>query len=123
MDDKKVPDLFNGFLDNIIERSIGKKPATFSKDKSLKETMSTYKDQSRIKSTKEQLKGTVFSMPDANEKNIHKIVDPKKAAGSNLIPSNVVFKSAEILSKPLADVINATINKEIFPSSYCKAKI
>ena len=119
-DDKKISNLFNDFFVNIIERSTGKKPATSSKDKSLEEIISTYKDHPSIKSIKEQLKGTGFSMPAANEENIHKILaslDPKKAAGNDLIPPKVVVKSAGILSKPLTDVINATITKGIFPSN------
>ena len=59
-------------------------------------------------------------MPAANEENIHKILaslDPKKAAGNDLIPPKVVVKSADILSKALTDVINATITKGIFPSN------
>ena len=75
-----------------------------------------------IKSIKEQLKGKLkgFSMPTANEENIYKIfvsLNPKKAAGNDLIPPKVVVKAAEILSKPLTDVINATISKGIFPSN------
>ena len=103
---------------NIIERSTGKKPTTSSKDKSLEEIISTYKDHPSIRSIKEQLKG--FSMPTANEENIYKILvslNPKKAAGNDLIPPKVVVKSAEMLSKPLTDVINATITKGIFPSN------
>ena len=58
-------------------------------------------------------------MPAANEENIYKILvslNPKKAAGNDLIPPKIVVKSAGILSKPLTDVINTTITKGIFPS-------
>ena len=85
-DDKKISDLFNDFFVNIIERSKGKKPTTSSKDKSLEEIISTYKDHPSIKSIKEQIKGTGFSMPAANEENIHRILvslDPKKASGND----------------------------------------
>ena len=34
-----------------------------------------------------------------------------------MIPPKVVIKAAEILSKPLTDVINARISKGIFPSN------
>ena len=53
------------------------------------------------------------------EENVYKILvslNLKKAVGNNLIPPKVVVKSAEILSKPLTDVINTTITKGIFPS-------
>ena len=116
-DDKKISNLFNDFFVNIIERSTGKKPATSSKDKSLEEIISTYKDHPSIKSIKEQLKGTGFTMPTANEENIYKILvslNPKKAAGNDLIPLKVVVKSAEILSKPLTVVINSTFNEVCF---------
>ena len=74
MDDKKIPNLFIDFFDNIIERSSGKKPATSSKYKSLEEMISTYKDHPNIKSIKEQLKGTGYSMPTTNEENTYKIL-------------------------------------------------
>ena len=96
------------------------KPTTSSKDKLLEEIISTYKEHPSIKSIKEQVKGTGFSMPTANEEDIYKILvslNPKQAAGNDLIPPKVVVKSAEILSKPLTDVINATISKGIFPSN------
>ena len=59
-------------------------------------------------------------MPAANEENIYKILVsliPKKAAGNDLISPKIVVKSAVILSKPLTDVIYATITKGIFPSN------
>ena len=78
------------------------KPTTSSKDKLLEEIISTYKEHPSIKSIKEQVKGTGFSMPTANEEDIYKILvslNPKQAAGNDLIPPKVVVKSAEILSK------------------------
>ena len=103
-DDKKISNLFNDFFVNIIERSTGKKPTASGKDKSLEEIISSYKDHPSIKSIKEQLKGTGFSMPTANEDNIYKILatlNPKKAPGNDLIPPKVVARSAGILCKPL----------------------
>ena len=82
-DVKKISNLVNDFVVNIIERSTGKKPTTSSKDKSLEEIISTYKDHPSIRSIKEQFKGTGFSVPTANEENIYKILvslNPKKAA-------------------------------------------
>ena len=114
----KILDLFNEFFVNIIERSTGKKSTKSTKEKSL--DISTYKDHPSIKSINEQINGTGFSMPAANEKNICKILvslNPKKAAWNDLIPLKVVVKPAEILSKPLTDKTNVTINKGIFPSN------
>ena len=71
-DDKQISNLFNDFFVNIIERSMGEK--LVSKDKSLEEIISTYKDHPSVKSIKEQLKGTGISMPTANEENIYKIL-------------------------------------------------
>ena len=62
-------DLFNDSFVNIIERGTGKKSATFNKDKSLEEIISTYKNHLIINSIKEQVKGSGFSMPAVNEKN------------------------------------------------------
>ena len=73
-----------------------------------------------IKYIKEQLKGTGFSMPTANEDNIYNILaslNHKKAAGNDWISPKVVSRSAGISCKPLTDVINATIDKGIFPTN------
>ena len=72
--DKKISNLFNDFFVNIIERSTGKKHTTPSKDKSIEEIISTYKDHQSMRSIKEQLKVTSFSMPTRNEENIYKIL-------------------------------------------------
>ena len=73
-DEKKISNLFNDFFVNVIELSTGKKPTTSGKDKSLEKIISNYKDHPSIKSIEEQLKGTGFSMPTANEDNIYKIL-------------------------------------------------
>ena len=77
---KKYP-IYSIFV-NIIERSTGKKPTTSSKDKSLEEIISTYKDHPSVKSIKEQIKGTGFSMPAPNEENIYKILSLFKSKKS-----------------------------------------
>ena len=63
--------------------------------------ISTYKDNPSIKSIKEQLKGTGFSMSTATEENMYEILvslNPKGASSKDLILSKVVFLSVEILS-------------------------
>ena len=70
---------------------------------SLKEIISIYKDNTRIRSIKELFQGPGFSMPTANEVNIFEIlvsVNPKNATGNDLIPSKVVIESLCILSNP-----------------------
>ena len=119
-DDKKISNLFNDFFVDMIERSSGKKPTTSSKDKLLEDIISTYKDHPSIKSMKEHLKGTAFSMPTASEDNIYQMlasINPKKASGNDLIPPRVGARSAGILRKPLTDVINATIDKGVFSTN------
>ena len=86
-----------------------KNPVVSSEDKSLEEIISTYKD---------QWKGSGFSRPAGNGENIYKILAPinlKKASRNDSIPPKVVIRSAGILSKPLADVINALTTKGILP--------
>ena len=92
---KTIYHLLNFFV-NIIY--VAQAKSTSSKDKPLEEIISIYKDHLSIRSTKEQSKGTGFSMPTANEENIYKIIvslDPKKAAGNDWIPSKVVVKSQQ----------------------------
>lgn len=49
-----------------------------------------------------------------------KSINPKKSIGTDGIPSQIIHDSAEILSKPLTDIINLNLKECIFPS---KAKI
>ena len=49
---KKISNSFNDFFVNIIEPSTGNKPDTSSKDKSLEEVISTYKDHPSINLSK-----------------------------------------------------------------------
>ena len=44
-------------------------------------------------------------------------MNPKKSAGSDKIPPKIVIKSAKYLSKPLTEIINATITQEKFPDN------
>ena len=49
-----------------------------------------------------------------------KSVDSKKSVGVDLIPPRIIKDSADILAKPLTDLINLSIQENVFPS---KAKI
>ena len=46
-----------------------------------------------------------------------KNIDDKKAAGTDKIPPKLVKISAEVLSQPLANVINNSISKGVFPDN------
>ena len=46
-----------------------------------------------------------------------KNIDDKKAAGTDKIPPKLVKISAEVLSQPLADAINNSISKGVFPDN------
>ena len=53
----------------------------------------------------------MFSMPLAKEGSIKRILqnlNSKKGPGSDKIPPKIVIRSAEFLSKPLTNIINAT---------------
>ena len=46
-----------------------------------------------------------------------KNIDDKKATGTDKIPPKLVKISAEVLSQPLANVINNSISKGVFPDN------
>ena len=48
---------------------------------------------------------------------LFKNIDSKKATGTDKIPPKLVKISAELLSQPLADAINNSISKGVFPDN------
>ena len=66
---------------------------------------------------------TPFSFKETTEAEVLsllKSVDSKKSVGVDHIPPRTIRESAEVLVKPLTELINISIKENIFPS---KAKI
>ena len=119
-DNKEIANIFNDFFVNIIERSTGKKVDTSSKNESIENIILKYKDHPSIKSIKNLHSDKTFSMPFAKEGNIKRILlslNPRKGPGSDKIPPKIVIRSAELLCKPLTNIINATIVQQKFPEN------
>ena len=119
-DYRKIADIFNDLFVNIIEKTTGKSVNTLSSDDSIENIIQKYKDHPSIRLIKSTHTDTNFTMPLAKEGNIKRILsnlDPKKAPGSDKIPPKIVIRSAEILSKPLTKIINATITEQKFPEN------
>ena len=119
-DNKQIANIFNDLFVNIIKKSTGKSVNTLSSDDSIENIIQKYKDYPSIRLIKSTHTDTNFTMPLAKEGNIKRILsnlDPKKAPGSDKIPPKIVIRSAEILSKPLTKIINATITEQKFPEN------
>ena len=119
-DNHKIANIFNDLFVNIIERSTGKSIEALSSNETIEQTIQKYRDHPSIKLIKSTHTDTNFSMPLAKEGSIKRILlnlDPRKAPGSDKIPPKIVIRSAEILSKPLTKIINATITRQKFPDN------
>ena len=101
---KTIYYLFNFFVNIIYLAQAKTTSTTSSKHKSLEDIKSIYKDRPSIRSTKEQSKGTGFSMPIANEENIYKILvslNPKKIVRKWLnYPSSSCQFSGNLIEAP-----------------------
>ena len=78
-----------------------------------------YKNHPSIRSIKSTMNGQMFSMPPADEDGVYNILrnlNSKKASGSDKISPKLAKHAASILSRPLSNIINATIEKQTFPN-------
>ena len=114
-----------------MEKSSGQKPSNFVSDTNslevdvvIKEIVQHYSNHPSIlkirenfdnSQTEEQLQ---FNSVTTSE--IYKLlknIDDKKTTGTDKIPPKLVRISAEVLSQPLADAINNSISKGVFPDN------
>ena len=129
-DDKKIANIFNDLFVHIIERTTDKSVEALDENETIENIILKYKDHSSIRSIESTMNGQTFSMPLADEDGVYNILrnlNPKKAPGSDIIPPKLAKHAALILSRPLSHIINATIEKQTFPSSakinQCKTNI
>ena len=127
-DEKQLVEIFNNHYINIVENSTGRPPTSISapehlSDENIQQTINKiteyYKDHPSIKMIKEHNKNIVpFKIPQAEIKDINRIlknIKTKKSAGPDLILPSLVKLSADIIDKPLTDIINNMIDKNVFP--------
>ena len=130
--EKELADIFNDYYINIVKYSCDKEPTNIAdhlkpgteSDEIIDKIVDTYKNHPsihRIKATTPEVT-PFFFRPTTEDKVITllKSIDPKKSVGLDLIPPKIIRDSAEILAKPLTDLINQSIKENVFPS---KAKI
>ena len=129
-DELKIAETFNDYFVNIVERTTSKNEG-YIKPKTTVDSIETiindYKDHPSIKliksNTKSQFINEKFSIPPVTEKEVEEIINklnPKKSSGLDKIPIKVVKLTSDVITKPLTDIINATIHNSSFVD---KAKI
>ena len=122
---------FNVHYINIVEKSSRQKPCNFvsntnslEDDAVINEIVQQYSYHPSILKIRENFDNlqTVEQFPFNSEttSEIYKLlktIDDKKATGTDKIPPKLVKISAEVLSQPLADAINNSISKGVFPDN------
>ena len=116
---------------NIVQKSSGEKPCNFASDANsleddvvINEVVQHYSNHPSILKIKENFDNlqTVeqFQFNNVTTSEIYKLlknIDDKKATGTDKIPPKLVKISAKVLSQPLADAINNSISKGVFPDN------
>ena len=131
-DESALADIFIDYYTNIVKYSSGKNPTSIadslgtaaSYDVIIDTILDIHKDHpSIICIQSKRTHSELFKFQNVNENGILKLlksVETKKAIGIDGLPALIVKYSANILAKPLTDIINLSICENTFPS---KAKI
>ena len=125
--DKKIVDIFNDYYTNIVEYTCGSAPTDIATiqhlichDSIIDEIIETYRDHPSILRIKTiHPKCSTFSFKSVSESeilNLLRSVDSKKSVGIDTIPPLIIKESAEILARPLTQIINESIKENVFPS-------
>ena len=127
-----LADIFVDYYTNIVKYSSGKNPISIADTLEIGESydviigaiLEKYENHPSIISIKSKITYTDrFRFQSVRESDILKMlksVDSKKSIGIDGLPPQIVKYSADILAKPLTDIINQSINENIFPT---KAKV
>ena len=131
IEESDLVETFNDHYINIIEKSSVQKPCNFVLDTNsredyvvINEIVQHYSNHPSILKVREKFENSQtveqceFNSVTTSE--IYKLlknIDDKKATGTDTIPPKRVKISAEVLSQPLADAINNSISKGVFPDN------
>ena len=130
--ESELVDIFNEYYINIVKYSSGKTPIDITTslnprtkvDEIIDKIVDTYKDHASIQCiNKTRTMTDTFSFKQTTEKDVIlllKSIDSKKSIDVDLIPPLIIKEAAEVLAKPLTNLINQSIRQNEFPS---KAKI
>ena len=131
-DEREIVEIFNEYYINIIKHTSGQDVIniedTFERssqsDDVIDKIVETYKKHPSINCIKTKISNIKsFKFQPTNESEVLetlKLINPKKAIGIDLLSPKLIKESAEILTKPLTDIINKSIIENTFPT---KAKI
>ena len=130
-DETEIVSLFLDYYTNIVKYSTGSAPTNISDnvgpgtqiEEILTTIVNSYQNHSSINYINNLNINYIFSFNRVTIETVLKIIkelDTKKAIGFDNIPPKVIKDTADILAKPLCDIINLSIDECIFPT---KAKI
>ena len=134
-DDNDIANIFINYYTNIVKLTSGKPPLSLadtlppgtSFDKIIDEICETYKNHPSIKSINSNKRSdNKFSFKPVTVREVKgllKSLDTKKAIGIDGIPPIILKLSADIIAKPLTDVMNKSIVENNFPTLAKIAKI
>ena len=128
VEENDLVEKFNDHYINIVEKSSGQKLCNFVSDTNsleddvvINEIVQLYSNHPRILKIKENFDNSQtveqFQFNSVTTSELLKNINVKKATGTNKIPPKLVKISAEVLSQPLADAINNSISKGVFPDN------
>ena len=128
-DHTQIANIFNEYYTNIVEYATGQPPVQVPltpDGDNIEEILNYYVDHSSIKEIENMQQNHSFELPFAEEGTIREIIrglDTSKATGIDNNPPRLVKLSADIIAKPLTDIINGSISNSIFPDEMKVAKI
>ena len=123
---------FNDYYINIVEISSGVVPTSIEnqskagtkRDEIIDKIINKYKAHKSIIQINNMVHvANPFSFKETTEAEVFsllKSVDSKKSVGVDQIPPRIIRDYAEVLTKPITELINQSIKENVFPS---KAKI
>lgn len=127
--DKEITEILNEYYINIVKHTSGKPPEniadtlgfTTNQDNIINSIIEHYNSHSSILTINEMCnKDSKFDFTYVNESEINyilKTLDTDKAVGVDMIPPRVLKDAANILTKPLTNLINESLKENTFPSN------
>ena len=120
---EEISEIFNHYYTNIVEHATGNPPVTIpitsGTSDIIDDILSYYENHASVLAIKEKCMNLSFELPHASEETINEIIislNTKKSTGIDDIPPKLVKISADIIKKPLSQIINSAIKEGSFPN-------
>ena len=114
-----IAEIFNNCFVNIVEITTGKPPPSHQEKVNISEVLDRYSTHPSIWQIKSKFSNKMpFSIPFASEEEVYDIIssiDTTKGAGYDKIPAKLIQMSAGVITKPITNIINLTIQTGTFP--------